>query len=181
MLRLKVLGPENYDEVLEEFVHEVTNVLRLEHSLSSISKWESKWELPFLDEKSKTNEQTLDYINFMILDEEVPPDIISKLSQENMNQISEYINAKMRATWFSEEKKKPGASKETVTSEVIYYWMVSHQIPFETDQWHFNKLLTLIKVCNEKNQPEKKMSKSEMLARNQKLNAERKAQMKSKG
>lgn len=179
MLELKIYKPEVYNEATNEFSKPFAGLLRLEHSLRSVSKWESKWEIPYLGDKEKTDEQTLDYIRCMSEDN-VDDEILSYLSNADLLVISNYINAKMTATWFSEKKNQP-RSREIITSEVMYYWMVALQIDFQCQDWHLNRFLTLVKVANEKNQPEKKMSKSELAARNRELNAQRKAQMKTRG
>lgn len=153
--------------------------LKLEHSLVSISKWESRWEKPFLGNESKTPEQLLDYIKCMTI-HKVDPLVYDVLTTEQINEIGEYIDAKMTATWFNQlDKNKP--NKDIVTSEIIYYYMVALNIPFECEKWHLNRLLTLIRVCNEKSQPAKKMSKSEILARNKALNEQRKKELNTTG
>ena len=175
------MSGEGFDEVKGEFVDLDVVTLRLEHSLVSVSKWESKWEIPFLskDEKSKTKEQVLDYIVMMNLDEEFPEGVLDRLQDDHINQINDYINAKMTATTIRDDAKKP--SLEVITSEVIYYWMTAMNIPFECQHWHLARLLTLIQVINAKNAPKKKMSQAEMLAERNRINAERRAATGSKG
>jgi hypothetical protein len=179
MLKVIVPGDELYDETSQEFVTRGDVVLELEHSLVSLSKWESKYEKPFLDTAEKTTEEVLDYIRMMILGE-VPEEILLKLSEDNLNAINNYIDAKMTATWFREA---PGAPKtrEIVTSELVYYWMIALQIPFECQTWHLNRLFTLIRVCNIKSAKPKKMSRSEIAARNRELNAQRKERLGTSG
>ncbi len=181
MLLIEVpINPEGWDEEKEEFVPATTQVLRLEHSLVSLSKWESKWNKPFLGKGEKTLEETIDYIKCMTLTKNVDPIVYARLTPENITQINEYIEAKMTATTFSQEPGGKGNS-EQITSELIYYWMVALQIPFECQKWHLNRLLTLIRVCNLKNQPPKKMSKSAIMSQNAALNAERRKRLNSKG
>lgn len=181
MLEITIPKRELFDEALEEFVELPEVKLVLEHSLVSLSKWESKWEVPFLGETPLTDAQTIDYIRCMTLTEGVDPEVFTRFSNENINAVTEYINAKMTATWFSDKKPTKGKA-EVITSELVYYWMISLTIPFECQHWHLARLLTLIRVCNEKNQPnDKKMSKSELAARNRALNAQRKAQLKTSG
>lgn len=177
MLKIKVPGKELWDDVNECFIKTDDVELCLEHSLVSLSKWESKWHKPFLDNRKLTNDEMIDYIKCMTLTKNVDPNVYLMLDQNNINEIGEYINDKHTATWFSEEKGKKGkASREVITSEIIYYWMISLQIPFECQRWHLERLLTLIRVCNEKNAPKKKMSKREIMERNKALNdARRKA------
>lgn len=181
MLRLVVqLSPEGWDEQKEEFVEAKTQVLQLEHSLVSLSKWESKWCKPFLSDNNKTEEELLDYIKFMTLTQNVDPEVYSHLSRENYQQINDYINAPMTATTFSENKNGK-RNREVITSELIYYWMVALQIPFECQKWHLNRLITLVRVCNIKNEPPKKRSKRETASNYAALNAARRKQFNSKG
>ena len=174
------LEGEMFDEESQEFFPRETTTLELEHSLVSLSKWESKHEKPFLKNEKKTTEETIDYIRCMLITPDVPEEVFSKLSEENIMEINEYIEAKMTATWFSDA---PGApqSRDVITAELIYYWMVVFQIPFECEHWHLNRLFTLIRVCNIKQSKPKKMSRSELAARNRELNAQRKAQLGSSG
>ena len=181
MLRLTIpMSPEGWDEEKQEFVDPTFAVIDLEHSLVSLSKWESKWHKPFLSQEAKTAEETLDYIKFMTLTEDVDSSVYEHLTQENVSQINKYIEDSMTATTFSNEKHT-SRNREQVTSELIYYWMVALNIPFECQHWHLNRLLTLVKVCNIKNEPPKKMGKRELMSRNAALNAQRRAQLNSKG
>jgi hypothetical protein len=181
MLRLTIrLSPEGWDEEKEEFVEAKTQILELEHSLVSLSTWESKWCKPFLSKDAKTEEEVLDYIKIMTLTEDVDPSVYSRLSQENIKEIDNYINAPMTATTFSETKGGKG-SREIITAELIYYWMVALQIPFECQNWHLNRLLTLVRVCNIKNAPPKKHSKRETASSYAAINAARRKQLNTKG
>lgn len=179
MLEIIIPEREYYDEINNEFIIDQKRVLRLEHSLVSISKWESKWLKPFLSVKDKTADEIIDYIRCMTITQNVEPEVYNRLTENNMIAINEYINAPMTATTFNNMKDTP--NREVITSEVIYYWMVAFNIPFECEKWHINRLLTLIKVCNAKSNPPKKMSKQEIIARNRQLNAERRKQLNSKG
>ena len=181
MLQLEVqLSPEGWDEKNEEFVDAKTQNLLLEHSLVSLSKWESKWCKPFLTNTGKTDEEILDYIKYMTLTENVDPEVYSHLSVENFKQIDAYINSPMTATTFAEDKNGK-RSREIITAELIYYWMIALNIPFECQHWHLNRLLTLVRVCNVKNAPPKKMNKRDVMSRNAALNAARRQQLNSKG
>ena len=171
---------ERWDEENEEFISAEEQTLQLEHSLISISKWESKWCKSFLSSNEKTYEETIDYIKCMTLTRNVNPEIYTRLTNENIEQINEYISAPMTATYFSEDKNG-SRNREQITSELIYYWMISLNIPVEFEKWHLNRLLTLIRVCNIKNQPPKKMSKRDIMSRNAALNAQRRAQLNTKG
>lgn len=179
MLTIVVPGVEMYDETKEEFVTVGDVSLELEHSLVSLSKWESFYGKPFLG-KDKSTEEVLGYIKFMVLTPDVPEDVFEKLTEENFNTIQEYLDSKMSATWFSDQ---PGApqSREVITAELIYYWMIIFNIPFECQYWHLNRLFTLIRVCNNKQAKPKKMSRAEIMQRNRELNEQRKKQYKTEG
>lgn len=182
MLELKVDDIELFDERTEEFVYVKGATLQLEHSLISISKWESKWHKAFLGREEKTDEELRDYIQCMILNKNVDPKIIQYLNNYHIAQVVSYIEEPMTATWFSkEEMKKSGMGREVITSELIYYWMIALNVPVEFQKWHLNRLLTLIRVCNIKNTPPKKMSQKELMNRNRALNEARKASMHTKG
>ena len=180
MLEIVIPEKELWDEAKEEFTHTKAQTLRMEHSLVSLSKWESKWKKAFLSKKEKTYEETIDYIRCMTVTQNVDPDVYKYLSAENIKQINEYINDPMTATTFS-ENKQTGGNHEILTAEVIYYYMIASNIPFECQKWHLNKLLTLIRVCGIKNQPPKKMGREELLKRNNALNAARRKKFNTKG
>lgn len=181
MLQLVIpLGPEIFDDEKQEFVTPDTKTIQLEHSLISLSKWESKWCKPFLTKEPKTLEETIDYIKCMTITPNVSDEVYSHLTVDNVTQVNKYIESPMTATTFPKGKTGSG-SKEIITSEIIYYWMITLNIPSEYQKWHLNRLLTLIQVCNVKNEPAKKMSKSEILSRNRALNAARKQKLNTRG
>lgn len=180
MLTITVPAVELWDDNKQEFVYGEEQTLRLEHSLLSLSKWESKWHKAYLGGQEKTHEETIDYIKCMTLTSNVKPEVYSRLSPQNIQEIIDYINDPMTATTFYDDKPS-GMNRETVTSELIYYWMISLQIPVDFEKWHLNRLMTLIRVCNVKNAPPKKMSKGEIMRRNAALNAQRKAKYNTRG
>lgn len=180
MLNITIPATETFDEIKGEFVYTKEQTLQLEHSLLSISKWESKWCKPFLGKQEKTSEEIIDYIKCMTLNKTVSDEVYNCLTQSNINSINDYIGAPMTATSFS-INERGSRNSEQITSELIYYWMIALNIPFECQKWHINRLLTLIRVCNIKNQPPKKMSKREIISRNAALNAARRQQLNTKG
>lgn len=180
MLTIIVGAEEVFDEATNEFLTQGGVELQLEHSLDSLSKWESKHERPFIDNKSKSGDELLSYFECMLLTKNPPEKILYELSQENLADIDAYINAKMTATWFSEAPGAP-VSRDVITADLIYYWMTVFKIPFECQYWHLNRLFTLIRVCNIKQAKPKKMSRSEAAQRNRELNAQRRAQLGTKG
>lgn len=180
MLQIVIPGQELWDEQKQEFINTKEQVLQLEHSLISLSKWEAKWCKVFLSKQEKTQEEIIDYIKCMTITPNVDPEVYNHLTRGNIKEIEDYIAAPMTATYFSSDNAGK-SSREQVTSELIYYWMIALNIPFECQKWHLNRLLTLIKVCNIKNQPPKKMSKREIMSRNAALNAARRQQLNTKG
>lgn len=186
MLQIVIPGIECYDEIKNEFITTDSIKISMEHSLLSLSKWESKWHKPFLDGKDKSYEETIDYYRCMTLTKNVDSDIYYNISVDLGNQINDYIADSMTATWFNDKLSKSITEKSrtngsVVTSEVIYYYMISLGIPFECQKWHLNRLITLIRVISEKNAPKKKMSNQEILTQQADLNAKRRAELNSKG
>ena len=180
MLTIIVPGTEFYDDITKEFMTKNDVVIELEHSLVSLSKWESEYEKPFLSSDEKTEEEILSYVKAMVLTQKIPPEVFSRFTKDNWDKINDYINAKNSATWFN-EPKSANRSSETITAELVYYWMIAFQIPFECQYWHLNRLFTLIKICNAKNAKPKKMSRNEIAQRNRELNEQRKAQYNTRG
>lgn len=179
MLKITIPAVEQYDEATNTFVESKEQVLQLEHSLVSLSKWESKWCKPFLTKGEKSREETVDYIRCMTITQNVDPSIYDFVTSENIKQVIDYIEAPMTATVFTNDGKPPG--RQVITAEIIYYWMISMNVPFDCQKWHLNRLLTLINVCNVKNSPPKKMGKKEVMSRNAALNAARKKSLNTKG
>lgn len=182
MLEIYIEPQEFLNEETNEIIRVPDAKLQLEHSLISIKKWESKWHKPFLGKAEKTNEELLDYIRCMSLTSNINPLVFQYLPPHIMVEIINYIKDPMTATWFN--TNSIGASKssmETITNEIIYYWMIKFGVPFECQKWHIEQLLALIKTISIKDAPSKKMSKQEELAQRKALNAKRRAQMKSRG
>lgn len=181
MLQITIPAVEAWDESRQEFVGVKEQTLQLEHSLVSLSKWESRWHKAFLSKNDKTEEELRDYIRCMTLTQNVNPNVYLFLTNENLRQIKEYIDDPMSATVITSTPRGNKSSREVVTSELIYYWMIALNIPPEYQKWHLNRLLKLIEVCNIKNTPPKKRSKSEIMRSNAALNAARRRQYGSRG
>lgn len=180
MLTIEVPSRELFDERSNKFFTLKGRTIQLEHSLVSLSKWEAKWKKPFLSQKQMTKSQFTDYVKCMTITQNVDPLVYMCLSEKNIADISAYINDQMTATTFNNEDKR-GGKREVITAELIYYWMIALNIPIECQKWHLNRLLTLIRVCNIKNQPPKKVSKKDILRRNRALNNARKKQLNTRG
>lgn len=178
---IEVPAKEMFDEVHQEFINVPKTTLKLEHSLVSISKWESKWKKPFISKDPKTMEETIDYIKCMTISQNVDDMVYRCISNADIQRINDYIADPMTATWFAENTKKKQNTR-IITSELIYYWMIALNIPVEFQKWHLNRLITLIQVCSEEsNQENKKMTKREMLERNRSINNARKAALHTRG
>ena len=180
MLQITIPATEQWDEYREEFITTKEQTLKLEHSLISVAKWESKWNKSFLSSKDKSAEEIIDYVRCMTLTPNVQSEIYSCLTTEQITEIFDYINAPMTATVLPKDLNRR-SSREPITAELIYYWMISLNIPPEYEKWHLNRLITLIGVCNIKNQPPKKMNKRALMSRNSALNAARRKKFNSKG
>lgn len=181
MLQIEVpISPEGWDEEKQEFVEPKFQTLCLEHSLLSISKWESKWCKSFINTKQMTDEETLNYVKCMTITQNVKEDVYTHLTRDNLISITKYIEAPMTATTVKSATKGK-VTNEIVTSELIYHWMIALNIPFECQKWHLNRLLMLIRVCSAKNQTDKNMNKKDIMSRNKALNAARRKQLNSRG
>ena len=180
MLTITIPGEEYFDEVNGEFITTNDTTITLEHSLISISKWESKWHKAFLGKKEKTDQEIIDYIRCMTVTPKVDPSVYQRLSQKNFDEVTEYINNQMSATYINSQDDG-SEGNETVTSELIYYWMISFHIPAEFEKWHLNRLLKLIKICQIKTIPAKKLSQKEIMERNIAINEKRKKEFNTKG
>jgi len=179
MLQIKIPDGELFDDSTQRIIRVKGREIQLEHSLVSISKWESKWKKPFLSPTPKTRAETIDYIRCMTITQNVDPLVYQCVSNANVIQVNAYIDDPMTATTFKRAQKK--SSSQVVTSEIIYYWMISLEIPMECQRWHLNRLLTLVRVCDEKSQPGKKMSKRDVISQYRSLNASRRRSMGTRG
>lgn len=180
MLEIFISDSEYFDESTNEFIPIDPQLLQLEHSLVSLHEWEKKWHKPFLSTTEKTLEESIHYIKCMTLNE-VPEDFdYAKIPLSEIRKINAYIEDSMTATWFNDKDSKR-ANREIITAEIVYYWMISLEIPPEYRYWHLNSLLTLVRVCNVKNGPGKQMSKREIMQQNRALNASRRAGLNTRG
>lgn len=180
MLRIIIEGDEIFDDEAQTFQTINDIVLDLEHSLVSVSKWESEYKKPFLASGQKSSEEIFGYIKSMIITPNVNPDVLYSCSRETLDKIQQYIDSSQSATTFGKMPERKGVG-EVITSELIYYWMIAFNIPFECQYWHLNRLFSLIRICNIKNAKPKKMSKHEIAIRNRELNARRKAELNTSG
>lgn len=179
MLRITIPSIELFDEENQRFMHSKEVTLQLEHSLVSISKWESIWRKPFLTKEQKSRKETLDYIKCMTITQNIDPNIYRYIQKDVLEEILTYIETPRTATVINETLSK--INREVITSELIYYWMVTFNIPFECQTWHLDRLLTLIRVINFKNQPKKKGSQRDLMSRNRALNEKRKSELNTTG
>ena len=175
MKTITIPAAELFDESTNEYIYTRETTIKIEHSLVSVSKWEAKWETPFLNAKM-TREQSIDYIRCMTITQNVDPNIYKAISTSLLNEVNKYIDSKQTATWFNDKKNGPHKMR-TVTSELIYYWMIASGIPFECEKWHLNRLITLIRVCQEESKPSKQMTLEERKA----LNNARRQKYRTKG
>lgn len=178
MLTLTITGEELYDEENDMFMYPVNKTIQLEHSLISISKWESKWCHPFIDKNSLTEEETIDYVKCMTITQNVDPEVYTHLTNKNIETIKQYIAAPMTATTIHAPASN---NREIITSEVLYSCMITHNIPFECQKWHLNRLITLLNVCGIRNSPQEKQSVKDNMSQRRALNASRRQASGSKG
>ena len=183
MLRITIDPSEQWDEEREEFVYTKGQILSLEHSLVSVSKWESKWGKPFISKEPISLEETIDYIRCMTITQNINPKVYGFLTNKDIDVIQKYIDAPMTATTFFDfdDDANRSSRRHTITAELIYYWMITLNIPLECQKWHLNSLLTLIRLCSVQNAPKKKLSKNEIRRRNEMINEARKKQFNTRG
>lgn len=180
MLKIEIPDREIWNSKTNTFSVIKGASICLEHSLVSISKWESKYHKPFISKEPKTHEEIVYYIKCMTITQNVKEDVYAILTNQNMEDITKYIEDPMTATKI-EKTNQSKANSQFLTSELIYYYMVAYQIPFECQRWNLNRLFVLINICNEKNKNPKKYSKKEILSRNAALNKARKEKLGTKG
>ena len=183
MLQVIIPTTEYWDEKKQEFVYAKGATIQIEHSLVSVSKWESKWHKSFLspkNQKNRTKEEFCDYVRCMTLTQNVDPEVYKILTQANIKAIHEYMNDRMSATYITSSSESQHGG-DTQTAEVIYWQMLTCGIPFECQKWHLNRLLTLIEVCARKNGPGKRMSKSDIMRRNSQINSARRRKYHTRG
>jgi hypothetical protein len=162
-LQIIIPKQECFNNKTQEFFTFPETKISIEHSLISISRWETKYHKPFLEKMTKkTPEEIIDYIKFMSISKPITDEMISLMTKKDFAEIQEYMSNPSTATTFPNDEKNHNTTGEYISSELIYYWMTVYQIPFECEKWHINRLLTLIKICNRKNQPAKKMNGREL-------------------
>ncbi len=183
MLKITIPEIKVLDDETNEIHHLKEQTICFEHSLVSLSKWESKWCKPFLTNQPKTLEETTDYIRCMTLTQNVDPDVYTYMPDSIRRQIFKYAEDSHTATTFAEDKLEHSGPRrrETITSELIYYWMIQCGIPAEYQKWHLSRLLALIRICQIKSQKPKKLGRNELMSRNAALNAQRRAKLHTKG
>jgi len=183
MLTITIPDKKYFNENTNEFFVLKGRTITMQHSLYSIRKWESKWHTYYLDNKNLTTEQIIDYFRMMTITRDVDPRIYMNLSAENIQEISKYIHDPMTATTFKDLKSRQRSRgrREITTSEIVYYWMIINDIPFECEKWHLNQLMTLIRVCSDAKVPEQKMTEKEIFEYNKSLNERNRAKFHSKG
>lgn len=182
MLTISVPAVDLYDDATSTFISREAMTLDLEHSLVSLSKWEEIHKIPFLSDKPRTPEQTKSYIYCMIRTPGVEPEAIDYLSEENLQEINDYMNSPATATWFAERKNQPKPrSAETITSELVYYWLSAYTISWEAQHWHLNRLFTILRIASVKSEKPKKVGKAEAMAQQREENARRRAAMGTRG
>ena len=179
MLKLTISAKELYNDRDECFIDLPSVTVSFEHSLFSLSKWESKYKKPFISNSEMTPDEVLDYIRFMTITRNVDPLVFQALPEDALDKIKDYISDSMTATTFTDESH--GGNRERITSEIIYYWMLSLNIPVEFERWHLSRLLTLIRVCEVKSSKSKKMPRAEVANKYKELNAARKKKYNTKG
>lgn len=173
-IEVTIPDQEMWDSEKNEFVYVKGCTIRMKHSLLSISKWEMTWKKPFLKPGYvMTEEETLDYYRCMTITQNVDPGIYRYIPTSEQEKINKYIETPMSA--YIPQNKKSGGVKHTFVSEHIYYWMTAANIPQSYEKWHLSRLLNLLEIAANENDPKKskKMSRGEIYKQNQELNSAR--------
>ena len=177
-LTLELPGEERFDEESSTFISMPPCTLHLTHSLYSVSKWESVYKRSFLDSPPNTPEETIYYVECMS-EEPLPGDFMRRLDRNIQVKIAEYIADGASATHLLDPPSR-GGPKDSMTSELIYWYMSQFNIPYECDKWNLNRLLTLIKLSAAK-QGGNNASASATAAQRAAMNKARRARYNSKG
>jgi len=181
MIKITIPPSELWDDNRQEFIT-ITEpiIIPMEHSLVSIHEWEKQWHKPFLKKfPKKTTDETVSYLACMSLRDDVDPKVFYAIPKGEMERINKYIEDPMSARTKSSGQRS--AKRETITAELIYFWMFTYNIPYECREWHLNSLLSLIELCSIKNTPPKKMSASQKYAKYNALNNARRKAFHTKG
>lgn len=181
MLTITIPGDELWDDEAEKFLYTEDTVLQFEHSLVSLSKWESKYHKLFLTPDKKTDEEMTGYVQAMLVTENVDISVFNRMTEEDIRTIDTYINDPMTGSTISEMPDQKGKTTERISSELIYFWMSQYQIAITCETWHLNRLFTLIKIHHAKSQKPKKMSRQKNVQTMAELNAARKAKLGTSG
>lgn len=177
-LTLELPGEERFDEESSTFISMPPCTIHLTHSLYSVSKWESVYKRSFLDNPPNTPEETLFYVECMS-EEPLPGDFMRRLDRNVQVKIAEYISDGASATHLLDPPSR-GGPKDSMTSELIYWYMSQFNIPYECDKWNLNRLLTLIKLSAAK-QGGSNASASATAAQRAAMNKARRARYNTKG
>lgn len=182
MLTVHIPDVELFNNATGEFSYAKGGTLTLEHSLVAVHEWESKWKKPYLSQKKKTREESVDYIRCMIVEGHVDDEALRAIPNDVMTTVDNYIHDPMTATIIHSEGQSSNSSNGTfTTAEIIYWQMTVLNIPIVFETRHLNKLLTLIKICSIKNGKPKMLSKQERYERNRKINEQNKKRYNTKG
>lgn len=154
--------------------------LKFEHSLLSISKWEAKYKKAFLGTTQKTPIEMIEYYEEMLVSP-ANRELVYLLEPDQLEELTNYVNSQRTASSVPDLDGRPSPFREIVTSELIYYWMVALNIPFEAEKWHLSRLMMLIRITNFKQTPPEKQNKAQMMAKMREINEQRKAQYNTTG
>lgn len=168
MLELYFGGTEYYDEDNNEFITIEPEMLHFNYSLKSIFDWEGKHRVSWLynlETQKITDEQLHSMMECCCLEEWNPVYYTKELSIEFIKHIGDVPTA----TTIQNDKKSAG-KRRIITSEQIYSILVLNQIPFEVENWNYNRLSMLIAVINESKTPSKKRNIRDIYEEQNRLN-----------